>query len=92
MVKNARSRKRPSPGEIERLTALIEQKAEEIAHVLLWDVSDAEKMAEGSRRQPISRKNGPKGRAIATAKPKRKRELNRLQRVNAARRTSSWRG
>lgn len=38
-------RTRPTPhypGELERLTTLIERKAKEIAEVLLWDVPDAE--------------------------------------------------
>jgi len=79
------------PGELERLTALIEQKANEIAHVLLWDVSDAEQTAEEAKRPAVSRKNRAKGRSIASVKPKKKRDLNRIQRINAAKRATTWR-
>jgi hypothetical protein len=37
------------PGELERLTTLIERKAKEIAEVLLWDVPDAEVRTVDSR-------------------------------------------
>ena len=91
MAKKSRKFK-AHPGEVERLTALIEQKASEIARVLLWDVSDAGQTAGGAQRASFTRKNKPTGRGISSVKPKKKRDLNLLQRVNSAKHGSSWRG
>jgi hypothetical protein len=80
------------PGELARLTSLIERKAKEIAEVLLWDVADAEQSAEDPKRQAFFPKGGKLPARGSTAKPNKRRELKREQRVDASRRSSSWHG
>jgi hypothetical protein len=73
------------PGELERLTVLIEGKAREIAELLLRELPDAEREAEDAlpkaRLAPRKRPNGPG----AKRRPDRKRDIKREQAI------SEWR-
>lgn len=84
MIKKSRPAKH-YPGDLERLTALIETKAKDIARLLLRDVPDAEQKAED--RKPVGRaaKKRPGNTRPSTRKPDKKRDIKREQAI------SNWR-
>jgi hypothetical protein len=84
MIKKTRPTKH-YPGELERLTALIEHRAQDIAHVLLHGLPDAEQWTEDARVQgrvrPAPRSKG----SAAKPKPDKKRDIMRREAI------SEWR-
>jgi hypothetical protein len=73
------------PGELARLTVLIENRAKDIARLLLGDVPDAEQKAE--TKKPVGRmpKRRPGNTRPSTRKPDKKRNIQREQAI------SNWR-
>jgi hypothetical protein len=82
MIKKSRPTKH-HPGELERMTVLIEGRAREIAELLLGKIPDAEQAAEATK--PRARRPRRKTGAAPTAKPKpdRKRDIQRREAISA---------
>jgi hypothetical protein len=81
MTKKSRPTKH-YPGDLERLTVLIESRAKDIARLLLRDVPDAEQKAED--KKPVGRmpKRRPGNTRPSTRKPDKKREIKRTQAIS----------
>jgi len=82
MIKKSRPTKH-YPGELQRLTVLIEGKAREIAEVLLRELPDAEQEAEATNRRARPTRTKPGAGRSAKRKPDRKRDIQRREAISA---------
>jgi len=81
MTKKSRPTKH-YPGDLERLTALIENRASHIAELLLREFPDAEQAAEDRKPADNMAKRKRGSGSAVKPKPDRKRDIKRVQAIS----------